>query len=146
MPGERIIGGAFTLRPGSVVRALVYFYMFLNVFIGIIGVLTIWNNNDFYIFIGIMGFMALLNMLLFIAVRNIKVDVDNTGIAKYGVFGGVKKVWWHEVQKIKIHQRNKNLEITGLDKRISVANNFIGYNDLVEYIHKTITPSLIQES
>lgn len=142
-PGERLAGGALVLRFGVIIKTLVYGYMVFSMFIGVIGLFIIEGSIDLYIYIGLMIFLFILNLLLFMTVRNVRIEIDNVNVIRYGAFGKIKKVWWNEIRKVKIIPRNKTVIIFGDKVKIRITSNFVGYSDFLAYVNRKVDQSAI---
>lgn len=143
-PGEKLFGDILILRFNVVIKMLIYGYLIFSLFIGVIGIFTIEDGTDLYIYLGLMAFLLILNTILISAFRNIRIEVDKRSITKYGVFGRTKEIWWNEITGVKIMIAGKSAIITADKKKLRATSQFIGYNDFLEYVKRKVDPELIR--
>ncbi len=143
-PGEKLFGDILVLRFNIVVKMLIYGYLVLSLFLGVIGIFTVESRTDLYIYLGLMAFLLILNAIFISAYRNIRIEVDKRSITKYGVFGRTKEIWWNEITGVKIMSAYKSAVITADKRKLRFPSNFIGYNDFLDYIKSKVDPAKIQ--
>lgn len=142
--GEKLFGDILVLRFNIVIKMLIYGYLILSLFVGVIGIFTIEGRTDLYIYLGLMAFLLILNTIFISACRNIRIEVDKRNIIKYGVFGRIKEIWWNEITGVKIIPANKTAIISSYKIKLRVTSNFIGYYDFIEYVKRKVDPAIIR--